>query len=93
MSTPADSTPTAEPGSLLDRIDRGLGWLVLYPLGTWGYFGTLDWSGETVARELLLHGGQGVLCGWLYWRHGWLAGVTGHICAQLALQPLLTAWS
>lgn len=66
--------------------------LVLYPLGTWGYFGTLDWSGMTVARELLLHCGAGVLWGWLYWRHGWLAGVTGHISAHLALQPLLTAW-
>ena len=86
-------------------IARGTGWrdgravwpailavaVVLYPLGTWEYFRTLDWSGMTVAREVLLHGGAGVLWGWLYWRHGWLAGVSGHICAHLALQPLLAA--
>jgi hypothetical protein len=66
--------------------------LVLYPLGTWGYFGALDWSGLTVTRELLLHGGAGVLWGWLYWRHGWLAGVTGHVAAHLSLQPLLGVW-
>ncbi len=87
-------------------VARGTGWrdgravwpailvvaLVIYPLGTWGYFGKLDWSALTVAREVLLHGAAGTLWGWLYWRHGWLAGVTGHICAHLALQPLLTVW-
>ena len=87
-------------------IARGTGWrdgravwpaillvaMVLYPLGTWGYFRALDWSGMTVAREVLLHGAAGTLWGWLYWRHGWLAGVTGHVCAHLALQPLLTVW-
>ena len=87
-------------------IARGTGWrdgravwpailvvaLVLYPLGTWDYFGALHWSGGTLARELLLHGGAGGLWGWLYWRHGWLAAVTGHMCAHVALQPLLTAW-
>ncbi len=62
---------------------------VLYPLGALGYFRQLDWTGLTVAREVALHGAAGTLWGWLYWRHGWLAGVTGHIAAHLALQPLL----
>jgi len=66
--------------------------LVCYPLGNWAYFAGLDWSALTVVRELLLHGGAGVLWGWLYWRHGWLAGMAGHMAAHLALQPLLTLW-
>lgn len=65
--------------------------LVIYPLGTPSYFRTLDWTALTVARELALHGAAGVLWGWLYWRHGWLAGVLGHMAAHLALQPLLGA--
>ena len=67
--------------------------LALYPLGRLDYFAALDWSWSTVVRELLLHGGAGVLWGWLYWRHGWLAGVAGNVAAQLSLQPLLSAWS
>ena len=62
---------------------------VVYPLGAWGYFQQLHWSSLTVAREVVLHGGAGMLWGWLYCRHGWLAGVIGHIGAHLALQPLL----
>ena len=62
---------------------------VVYPLGAMGYFRQLDWHGLTLARELALHGAAGTLWGWLYWRHGWLAGVTGHIASHLALQPLL----
>ncbi len=27
--------------------------------------------------------------GWLYWRHGWLAAVTGHAASHLLLDPLL----
>ena len=65
--------------------------LVVYPLGNWSYFRTLDPSALTVLREMALHGGAGVLWGWLYWRHGWLSGLTGHVSAHLALQPLLGA--
>lgn len=64
--------------------------LVLYPLSLWDYFRALDWSGLTVTRELMLDGGAGMLWGWLYWRHGWLACVAGHVATQFALQPLLT---
>jgi len=63
--------------------------LVAYPLGNWAYFQSLDPTAMTVARELALHGGAGVLWGWLYWRHGWLSGLTGHVAAHLSLQPLL----
>ena len=31
----------------------------------------------------------GCVWGWLYWRHGWLAAVTGHAASQLLLGPLL----
>lgn len=64
--------------------------LVIYPLGNWPYFLALDPSGLTLARELALHGAAGLLWGWLYWRHGWLSGLAGHVGAHLALQPLLT---
>jgi hypothetical protein len=63
--------------------------LAVYPLSAWSYFSALDWSGLTVAREVLLHGGAGALWGWLCWRHGWLAGLAGHLAAHLSLQPLL----
>ncbi len=64
---------------------------VAYPLGNWTYFRALDASALTILREVALHGAAGVLWGWLYWRHGWLAGLTGHVSAHLALQPLLGA--
>ena len=63
--------------------------LVIYPLGNWAYFRWLDPTAMTLARELALHGTAGVLWGWLYWRHGWLSGLTGHVAAHLTLQPLL----
>lgn len=62
---------------------------VVWPLGSWGYVQGLQCSALVVAREVALHGGAGVLWGWLYCRHGWLAGVIGHVSAHLALQPLL----
>ena len=65
--------------------------LVVYPLGNWNYFRFLDPSALTVLREIALHGAAGVLWGWLYWRHGWLSGLTGHVSAHLTLQPLLGA--
>ncbi|PLK25701.1 hypothetical protein [Novosphingobium sp. TH158] len=63
---------------------------VAYPLVARGYFTGLEWSALTVIRELSLHGAAGVLWGWLCWRHGWLAGLTGHIAAHASLQPLLS---
>lgn len=63
--------------------------LMVYPLGNMAYFRALDPGALTVLRELALHGGAGVVWGWLYWRHGWLSGLTGHIAAHLSLQPLL----
>ena len=81
---------------LTGRRGRALYWpsillvaFVIYPLAASGYFRELHWSGLTVAREVVLHGGAGTLWGWLYCRHGWLAGVIGHVAAHLALQPLL----
>ena len=65
--------------------------LVVYPLGNWSYFRALDPTVMSLLRELALHGGAGVLWGWLYWRHGWLSGLAGHIAAHLSLQPLLGA--
>jgi hypothetical protein len=62
---------------------------VAYPLGNWNYFRVLDPTAMTLLREVALHGGAGVLWGWLYWRHGWLSGLTGHVAAHLSLQPLL----
>ena len=63
---------------------------VLWPLYAQSYLTLLDWSGLTVLRELCLHVSAGALWGWLYCRHGWLAGVIGHCSAQLALQSALT---
>ena len=62
---------------------------VLWPLSAWGYLTALDGSLLTVLRELCLHVAAGVLWGWLYCRHGWLAGVIGHVSAHLILQPAL----
>jgi hypothetical protein len=31
----------------------------------------------------------GAVWGWLYWRHGWLAGLAGHMTTHLLLDPLL----
>ncbi len=64
---------------------------VLYPTGNWVYFRALEPGTMTVLREIALHGAAGVLWGWLYWRHGWLSAVTGHVAAHLSLQPLLGA--
>ncbi len=65
--------------------------LIVYPLGNWAYFRGLDPTAMTVLREVALHGGAGVLWGWLYWRHGWVSALTGHVAAHLSLQPLLGA--
>ena len=62
--------------------------LVGWPLLNLGYFADLAWSAPVVARELTLHVAAGSLWGWLCWRHGWLAGLTGHVAAYAALLPL-----
>jgi len=63
--------------------------LVAYPLYGSGYFAALTWTPLGAAREIALHLAATSLWGWLYWRHGFLAAVTGHCGAHLALQPLL----
>lgn len=60
-----------------------------WPLTVLPYLSDLHWSALVAAREVLLHAAAGTLWGWLYCRHGWLAGLTGHWAAHLALQPLL----
>lgn len=84
-------------GTALRRsADRVVWWgsialvaLAVWPLFAWAYISALDPGALTVLREVVLHGGAGLLWGWLCWRHGWLAGLGGHISAHLALQPLL----
>ncbi|RUZ81168.1 hypothetical protein EN943_01765 [Mesorhizobium sp. M7A.F.Ca.US.006.01.1.1] len=63
--------------------------LVIYPVFQHGYLSTLAPTPLTVLREIMLHGGAGILWGYLYWRHGLVASVVGHVSAHLALQPLL----
>lgn len=63
---------------------------VAYPLWDYAYFRALEWSPLTAAREIAVHVSASALWGWLYWRHGFLAAVTGHCAAHLALQPLLS---
>lgn len=63
----------------------GLAWsLTVLP-----YLSDLHWSAPVILREVLLHVAAGTLWGWLYCRHGWLAGMAGHWAAHLTLQPLL----
>ncbi|MFC3174803.1 hypothetical protein ACFOD9_11125 [Novosphingobium bradum] len=63
--------------------------LLVWPLTVLPYLSSLHWSALALVREVLLHGAAGVLWGWLYCRHGWLAGLAGHWAAHVALQPLL----
>lgn len=62
--------------------------LVAWPLLNLGYTANLDWSALVMARELTLHVAAGCLWGWLCWRHGWLAGLSGHLAAYGPLLPL-----
>ncbi|WP_298196884.1 hypothetical protein [Novosphingobium sp.] len=75
--------------ALIDGLAIGLTAAVLWPIWAYAYLGDLDWSGLTLAREILLHIGAGSVWGWLFCRHGWMAGVLGHVSAHLMLQPLL----
>lgn len=64
---------------------------VLWPLITQRYFAGFEWSMLAALRELSLHVAAGALWGWLCWRHGWIAGLAGHLSAYGALLPLLSA--
>lgn len=63
--------------------------VILYPAAHHAYLAALVPGALTVTREILLHGGAGVLWGWLYWRHGFCSAVVGHLSAHLSLQQLL----
>jgi hypothetical protein len=62
---------------------------VAYPAFHLDYLQTLTPSALTVLREVMLHG-AGILWGYLYWRYGLVAAITGHISAHLSLEPLLS---
>jgi hypothetical protein len=64
--------------------------LVAYPAWDYLYFASLAWSPLGCARELALHFAATTLWGWLYWRHGFLAALVGHLSAHLTLQPTLS---
>lgn len=83
--------------ALTKRRGDGVHWLavfltafVAYPLVAHAYFAGLEWSVLTALREVTLHAAAGVLWGWLCWRHGWIAGLVGHVAAHVSLQPLLS---
>lgn len=83
-------------GSILRQKGPAVVWaailltaFVAWPISSREYVLSLDPSLLTALREVLLHCTAGVLWGWLYWRHGWLAAVTGHVAAHVSLQPLL----
>jgi hypothetical protein len=63
--------------------------LVAYPLAHWAYLAALQPGALAIAREVSLHGAAGALWGYLYWRHGFVAAVLGHVSAHLTLEPLL----
>jgi len=65
--------------------------LVANPVFHTAYLATLNVTALTVLRELVLHGAAGVLWGYLYWRHGLIAAIAGHVSAHISLEPLSTA--
>lgn len=64
--------------------------LVVAPLWESTFLASLDWTPLVVVRTIAIYATATTLWGWLYWRHGFLAGVTGHVSAHLALQPALS---
>jgi hypothetical protein len=62
--------------------------LVAYPAFHITYLETLQPSTLVVLREILLHGAPGILWGYLYWQHGLLAAMVGHLGAHLSLESL-----
>ncbi|MER8749460.1 hypothetical protein NKH57_09295 [Mesorhizobium sp. M1050] len=63
--------------------------LVVFPAFHLPYLSALTPSFPTALREIMLHGGAGILWGYLYWRHGLVAAIAAHVSAHLSLQPLL----
>jgi hypothetical protein len=63
--------------------------IIAYPLGHLVYLASLAPTILVAAREIALHGLAGIVWGYLYWRHGLLASIVGHVAAHLSLQPLL----
>ncbi|TGT72895.1 CPBP family intramembrane metalloprotease [bacterium M00.F.Ca.ET.159.01.1.1] len=63
--------------------------LIFYPIAHYSYLSGLQPSFATVIREIMLHGGAGVLWGLLYWRYGLLAAMCGHVAAHIVLEPLM----
>lgn len=63
--------------------------MVIYPLFHQGYLAGLEDGALPILREFALHGTAGMAWGWLCWRHGWISGLTGHLVAHLAIDPLL----
>jgi len=46
-----------------------------------------------ITRAIILNGLVGILCGWLFWKHGLIAAMTAHFSADIVLHvitPLLT---
>ena len=64
--------------------------LIIYPLAHYSYLAGLEPSLASVMREIMLHGGAGILWGYLYWRFGLLAAICGHVGAHLVLEPLMS---
>lgn len=64
--------------------------LLAYPAFHPAYLSTLAIAPATILREVALHGGAGVLWGYLYWRLGFAAAVIGHVSAHVSLEPLLS---
>jgi len=64
--------------------------LLVYPALHQTYLSSLVLTPLSVLREITLHGGAGILWGYLYWRHGLTAAIAGHVGAHLSLQPLLS---
>src|SRR6266446_260315 len=64
--------------------------MLFYPALHVAYLSALAPTPLTVVREIMLHSGAGIVWGYLYWRHGLVAAIAGHISAHISLQPLLS---
>jgi hypothetical protein len=64
--------------------------LLFYPLLHRSYLSALAPTALTVLRAIMLQGAAGTLWGYLYWRHGLVAAIGGHVGAHVSLEPLLT---
>jgi hypothetical protein len=64
--------------------------LLVYPALHQAYLSALVRTPLTVLCEITLHGGAGILWGFLYWRHGLVSAIAGHIGAHISLEPLLS---